>query len=413
MTTQAKKHTLILLLLFTVTQFSLAQCFEEQSVCTAQQGPNLGSSMGQQFIACQDGSIDQIELNIFNAPSPTIMKLEIYNSTTNWDDLMWTVPNIPVTASGSLIIDLKSGYGNTLNVFSNNGYSMRFWNIGLEVFTLCESLSLNDPYIHGCALNHYGEVQEWEPAFLDFTFKINFDCTNAGTDYQTACKSYTWIDGNTYFESNNTATYTLSNSAGCDSLVTLNLTINNECTVPTDNLILDTIIADGRSACFNAEDQIIVARNDSVVVLETGSSTTFIAGQSILFQSGFHAFSGSYMDAHITNDRTFCNVQPTAADLGNIKTTEIKSVKVGIDLKKIISGTLNIFPNPTNGTVTIEGLLEGKLTNIFVYNVLGKKVMNVITRESAVEIDISNQKNGVYILSVLDGGNKIFKIVKK
>ncbi|MBQ9508069.1 MAG: hypothetical protein IJR53_01430, partial [Bacteroidales bacterium] len=41
-----------------------------------------------------------------------------------------------------------------------------------------------------------------------------------------ACNSYTWIDGVTYTESNNTATYTLTNAAGCDSIVTLNLTIN-------------------------------------------------------------------------------------------------------------------------------------------------------------------------------------------
>ena len=40
-----------------------------------------------------------------------------------------------------------------------------------------------------------------------------------------ACDSYTWIDGNTYATSNNTATYTLANTLGCDSIVTLDLTI--------------------------------------------------------------------------------------------------------------------------------------------------------------------------------------------
>ena len=44
-----------------------------------------------------------------------------------------------------------------------------------------------------------------------------------GTDTQTACGSYTWIDGNTYTASNNTATFTIVGGAtnGCDSLVTL------------------------------------------------------------------------------------------------------------------------------------------------------------------------------------------------
>jgi hypothetical protein len=40
-----------------------------------------------------------------------------------------------------------------------------------------------------------------------------------------ACNSYTWIDGITYTESNNSATFTLENEAGCDSLLRLNLTI--------------------------------------------------------------------------------------------------------------------------------------------------------------------------------------------
>lgn len=44
-------------------------------------------------------------------------------------------------------------------------------------------------------------------------------------DEITACGRYTWIDGNTYFESNNTATYTLRNSIGCDSVIRLDLTI--------------------------------------------------------------------------------------------------------------------------------------------------------------------------------------------
>jgi gliding motility-associated-like protein len=47
------------------------------------------------------------------------------------------------------------------------------------------------------------------------------------TDVQTACNSFTWIDGITYTASTNTPSFTLTSAAGCDSVVTLNLTINN------------------------------------------------------------------------------------------------------------------------------------------------------------------------------------------
>ena len=51
--------------------------------------------------------------------------------------------------------------------------------------------------------------------------------SSSSIDIQTACDSYTWIDGNTYTSSNNTTTHTLTNAAGCDSTITLNLTIRN------------------------------------------------------------------------------------------------------------------------------------------------------------------------------------------
>jgi hypothetical protein len=50
--------------------------------------------------------------------------------------------------------------------------------------------------------------------------------STTGTDVQTACDSYTWIDGNTYTVSNNSVTHILTNAAGCDSVVTLDLTVN-------------------------------------------------------------------------------------------------------------------------------------------------------------------------------------------
>ncbi len=57
------------------------------------------------------------------------------------------------------------------------------------------------------------------------TLNLTVGQPNSGTDVQTACGSYIWIDGNTYTSSNNTATWTLTNASGCDSVVTLNLTI--------------------------------------------------------------------------------------------------------------------------------------------------------------------------------------------
>ena len=59
------------------------------------------------------------------------------------------------------------------------------------------------------------------------TLHLTINHSNTGIDEQTACDSYTWLDGVTYTESTNEPTFTLTNAAGCDSVVTLHLTINH------------------------------------------------------------------------------------------------------------------------------------------------------------------------------------------
>ena len=59
---------------------------------------------------------------------------------------------------------------------------------------------------------------------LDLT--INY--SSFGQDTITACDSLVWIDGITYYQDNNSATYSLTNADGCDSIVTLVLDLNNQ-----------------------------------------------------------------------------------------------------------------------------------------------------------------------------------------
>ena len=59
------------------------------------------------------------------------------------------------------------------------------------------------------------------------TLDLTINNSETATDIQSACDSYTWIDGNTYTASNNSATFVLTNASGCDSTVTLDLTITN------------------------------------------------------------------------------------------------------------------------------------------------------------------------------------------
>lgn len=67
-------------------------------------------------------------------------------------------------------------------------------------------------------------------------------CQVTGVATITSCGPYTWIDNVTYTASNNTATYAFPGGAvsGCDSVVTLNLTIgDNQAPVPALSVLAD------------------------------------------------------------------------------------------------------------------------------------------------------------------------------
>ena len=100
-------------------------------------------------------------------------------------------------------------------------------NVGTDVQTACDTYT----WIDGNIYNSSNNTATWvltNAAGCDSTVLLDLTITNSntGTDVQNACDSFTWIDGNTYNSSNNSATWVVPNAEGCDSTVTLNLTIN-------------------------------------------------------------------------------------------------------------------------------------------------------------------------------------------
>ena len=73
------------------------------------------------------------------------------------------------------------------------------------------------------------------------TLNLTIRHSNTGTDTQNPCDSLVWIDGNTYTANNNTATHTLTNAAGCDSVVRLNLTLRHSTLLDTSAAACDSM----------------------------------------------------------------------------------------------------------------------------------------------------------------------------
>lgn len=244
--------------------------------------------------------------------------------------------------------------------------------------TACESFNLNgETYtVSGTYVQHLTNA-----AGCDSTLTLHLTVTEptTGTDVQTACGSFTWINGITYTESNNTATFTLTNIAGCDSVVTLNLSITEVAAVVVqEQLVLTAMPPD-------AVYQWIDCKTNNAIPGATSQSYTPV-------------INGSYAVVVQVNNCT--------------DTSECIEVTV-INVDEKSSGTINIFPNPVEDFLYILGF--DKPVSIEVYDVRGKKIKQLACpAQEKLVVDMQTLEYGAYFVKIISPtGFKIGTFVKK
>ncbi|MBI2280528.1 MAG: gliding motility-associated C-terminal domain-containing protein, partial [Bacteroidetes bacterium] len=173
--------------------------------------------------------------------SVVTLNLTINNSTTGTDlqtacnSYTWIDGNNYTASTNTPTYTIVGGSANGCDSIVTLNLTINTFASGTDVITSCTPIT----WIDG---NNYS-VSTTTPTFTivggssqgcDSVVTLNLTINNSttGTDLQTACNSYTWIDGNNYTASTNTPTFTIvgGSSQGCDSIVTLNLTINNSTT---------------------------------------------------------------------------------------------------------------------------------------------------------------------------------------
>jgi len=74
-----------------------------------------------------------------------------------------------------------------------------------------------------------------------------------------------------------------------------------------------------------------------------------------------------------------------------------------------------VYPNPTNSILTIQSKLDMAISEVTIYDLLGKQLLNKKVSVSATEIDMTSYSPGLYLLEVVSENNQksIHKIMKK
>jgi len=113
----------------------------------------------------------------------------------------------------------------------DNSFNVGIGFIGIQNNEYVKAIHfLNEQYIVGGVFTKYNNFCR------DNIVRINGDCPSSYTyDSIQSCGSYTWVNGLTYNSNINDLVYTLPNSSGCDSIVILNLNINEIPIMPNGN----------------------------------------------------------------------------------------------------------------------------------------------------------------------------------
>ena len=158
------------------------------------------------------------------------MHLTINNSTTGIDtqehcDSYTWIDGVTYTANNNTATKTLTNAAGCDSVVTLNLTINYSDNTGSVTETVCDSYTWNGQTYTQTGVYTY-PTQTVHGCDSTATLNLTVNNSNTGIDTQEHCDSYTWIDGVTYTASNNTATKILTNAAGCDSVVTLNLTIN-------------------------------------------------------------------------------------------------------------------------------------------------------------------------------------------
>ena len=261
------------------------------------------------------------------------------------------------------------------------------------------------------------------------TLNLTITHSTIATDVHTSCDDFTWIDGNTYTTSNNTATHTVPNSAGCDSVITLDLTIGSPTSSTDVQSSCEPIVwIDGNTyeTSNNTATHTIpnAAGCDSVITLDfalapldvstslTDSNVTAnLAGASYQWLDCTNAYSailgatGQGYTPTITGDYAVAITDASCTDTSDCVLITIIGLAEGHPLPELL-----VYPNSTRSVINIATGEFSQRNNLQlrVLNVLGQEIAQQRVTQPVHTLQ-SNELGGagMYLLQLLDGTGRL------
>ncbi len=245
---------------------------------------------------------------------------------------------------------------------------------------------------------------------------LTIHSSTTAIDTVTACDSYTW-HGNTYTTSMSTPTYTTTNAAGCDSVTTLHLTVNYSTTST------ETITACDQYVWHDSVYTVSTSNAQFSTLNSLGCDSTVTLHLTINYSSydtvvdtgaGYYEWQGNTY----TESGEYVYEGQTEAGCDSIVVLRLTITEVGIGTVNSL-GSITLYPNPTTGRVTIVrynptlGSEYGAddVAKVEVFDPNGRMVATFL---DCSEIDIHQLPTGTYTLRItLNNGIAVKRVIKQ
>jgi hypothetical protein len=323
-------------------------------------------------------SILTLDLTINNAATGTV----VVNAC---ESFTWIDGNTYFTSNNTTTHTINGAALNGCDSILTLDLTIDFTTFSTDLITACELYT----WIDGNTYTSSTNSPTWtltNAAGCDsvITLNLTINSSDTATDIQTACNSYTWVDGNTYTSSNNSAEYILTNSAGCDSTVTLDLTIDSVSDITT-TISGNIITANNPNASYQWLD---CNDNYAPIPNENGQSLTATV-------------NGEYAVLLTENNCTDTSACVPITIVGIIE----NSFKTDFD----------VYPNPTKDLFNINFNTSQEAIEMKISDSSGKLIFDRIYTHIEVIRHELNGHNGVYMIEVSDmlGQQSVIRLIKQ
>ncbi len=360
------KRLLLLFVTATYSVFSYGQCTENAGIdydlgAASNHSPNylLGSAI------TLTSSFDLIEMGLISVSAGQNFKVAVYDDAAGNPGNLLT-EGAGTTTAGINIIDvpdvvLPAGTYYYMAVFETTTNISFTLTTTATVWYKSHVYSSALPASFGAPITYTGQ---------DFSFYFIGSLPGAsGTDTQTACDSLTWIDGLTYTTSNNTATFNIVGGAanGCDSLVTLDLTINSVSDVTT-SVSGPTISANNSGATYQW--------------LDCGNGYAVISGET-----------GSSFAASVTGEYAVQLTENGCVDTSTCTLIDFTGISDQFSESQFV-----VYPNPTNGNFSVDLGKNYATVKISVTDLTGRLIQSSAFSNTQILNLTINEPAGIYLL---------------